>query len=152
MPGSRSFVLTVILLAFTGCGTLHNLQDRPNSPTFFGTGSCYPFGGVVRSFLLAGLGTQGGVAQVIEGDLAFCQGEFSSGLEQIGNGMLLTSAGLGAVVDCPLSLAGDILTFPIAYARSKEFAWATWWGEKTFIIDKTGFVDAQYPLGAIEVP
>jgi hypothetical protein len=63
------------------------------------------------------------------GNVALCQGEFVSGFQQIGQGLLMTSAGLGAIVDIPLSLAADIVTFPVAYARYKEYPWATWWGE-----------------------
>ena len=48
--------MTVVLLAMTGCGTVHNLQDPPGGPLYIATGSCYPFGGVVRSGMLAVMG------------------------------------------------------------------------------------------------
>jgi len=41
-----------------------------------------------------------------------------------------TSLGLGALIDIPLSLAGDVVTLPIAYGRYKKASWATWWGEQ----------------------
>lgn len=33
-------------------------------------------------------------------------------------------------VDVPLSLAGDVVTYPIARARKDGQPWATWWGEQ----------------------
>jgi hypothetical protein len=120
-----------VIPALAGCGTLCNLQDSPGMQNLaVGTGACYPFGGAVRSGLLAVMGPPSGLEEMIEGDLAVCRGEFESGFQQIGRGVFVTSAGVGAIVDVPLSLAGDILTLPIAYARSKEYRWATWWGEK----------------------
>jgi hypothetical protein len=47
---------------------------------------------------------------------------------QIGGGLMLAGAGLIAIADTPVSLVGDILTLPIAYARHQEYPWATWWG------------------------
>jgi hypothetical protein len=131
MRSSQFVFPPLVLLALSGCGTFYNLKDPPNGPMFMGTGSCYPFGGVVRSGLLAVMGPPCGLGNVISGNIAICQGDFSSGFEQIGNGICLTSAGLVAVADTPMSLAGDILSFPAAYARSKEYSWATWWGEKS---------------------
>jgi hypothetical protein len=104
---------------------------------FIGTGRSYPFGGTVRSGLLAVMGPPCGVAEVINGNITITHGELEPGLKQIGNGLLITAAGLGAFVDCPLSLAGDIVTFPLAYARSKEYPWATWWGEKSIHFQET---------------
>jgi uncharacterized protein YceK len=131
MRSSQISFLALIPLALTGCGTVHNLKDSPNGPMFIGTGRCYPFGGVTRSSLLAVMGPPFGLGETIKGDIAICRGDFDSGFDQVGNGLFLTAAGLGAIIDTPLSLVGDILTFPIAYARSKEYAWATWWGEKS---------------------
>jgi hypothetical protein len=131
MHWSQVSVLTLVLLALTGCGTFHNLKDSPNGPMFIGTGRCYPFGGVSRSGLLAVMGPPAGLCQVVGGNIAVCQGDFGTGFQQVGDGLFLTSAGLIAIADTPLSLAGDILTFPIAYARSREYSWATWWGEKS---------------------
>jgi hypothetical protein len=102
---------------------------------FIGAGATYPFGGTVRSGLLAFMGPPIGVTEVITGNVALTQGEFGDGLRQVGHGMFITAAGLGAIVDTPLSLAGDIVTFPVAYARSKEYPWATWWGAKSFRIE-----------------
>jgi hypothetical protein len=65
------------------------------------------------------------------GSIAVSQGDFDPALRQIGDGMFLTSAGLLAIVDIPLSLVGDTLTLPIACARSKQRPWATWWGEQS---------------------
>jgi hypothetical protein len=33
-------------------------------------------------------------------------------------------------VDTPLSLAGDVLTYPLARGRSNGESWATWWGDQ----------------------
>jgi hypothetical protein len=71
------------------------------------------------------------LGEVVGGNLAIWHGEFGPGFEQIGNGLYLTSAGVVAVADAPLSLVGDIITFPAAYARSKDYPWARWWGEKS---------------------
>jgi hypothetical protein len=134
MRSSRIIVLAFVVLAVTGCGTFHNLKDSPKGPLYVGTGCCYPFGGVTRSGLLAVMGPPSGLAEVVSGNMAISQGEFGDGFQQIGQGLYLASAGLIAIADTPLSLAGDILTFPIAYARSKEYPWATWWGEKSMPI------------------
>jgi hypothetical protein len=131
MRSSQFGFVALALLALTGCGTFQNLYDPPNGPLFMGTGSCHPFGGVARSGLFAVVGPSWGLGEIISGDMAICQAEFGPGFQQIGHGIWMTSASLVAVADTPLSLAGDILTFPIAYARSKEFPWATWWGEKS---------------------
>src|SRR5262249_42510406 len=72
-----------------------------------------------------------GLGGVIYGDIAIAKGEFGSGLEQIGNGTWLTATGLVAIADTPLSFVGDVLTFPLAYARSNGYSWATWWGDKS---------------------
>jgi uncharacterized protein YceK len=124
--------LALAVLALTGCGTVHNLKDSPNGPMFMGTGCCYPLGGVVRSGLLAFVGTPGGLCSAISGDIAICQGDFGPGLEEVGQGMGMTALGLVAIADMPLSLAGDILTLPVVYARSHEYWWATWWGKESF--------------------
>jgi hypothetical protein len=92
---------------------------------------------VTRTALLAGIGTQAGIADVVCGNIAILNGELGPGFEQIGSGALLTSTGLLALVDTPLSLAGDLLTFPIAYARSQEYSWATWWGEESLDVAAT---------------
>jgi hypothetical protein len=134
MRSSQIIFLAFVVLAVTGCGTFYNLEDSPKGPLFVGTGCCYPFGGVTRSGLLAVMGPPAGLAGVVSGNMAISQGEFGDGFQQIGQGLFLTSAGLIAIADTPLSLAGDILTFPIAYARSKEYSWATWWGEKSMSI------------------
>ncbi len=131
MRACRFALLTLLLTTLSGCGTIFNLKDRPVGPMFVGTGCCYPFGGTVRSGLLAVMGPPCGLGEVINGNITITQGELGTGLKQVGNGLLITAAGLGAIVDCPLSLAGDIVTFPLAYARSKEYPWATWWGEKS---------------------
>jgi hypothetical protein len=130
MRWSQFSFLAFVLLALTGCGTFQNLKNPPNGPLFFGTGCCYPFGGVTRSGLLAAVATASGLGEVVEGNIAVGNGEFGSGIQRTGNGIFMTSAGLVAFADTAVSLAGDIVTFPIAYARSKEYSWATWWGEK----------------------
>jgi uncharacterized protein YceK len=131
MRSSGVGLLAPVLLALAGCGTIHNLKDPPKGPMFLGAGACNPFGGVVRSGLLATMGTPMGLAQVGTGSFAVCTGDFRNGFDQVGNGMYFGTAGLLAIADTPLSLAGDILTYPIVYARTHEYAWATWWGEKS---------------------
>jgi hypothetical protein len=139
----RSTTLAFTVLAATGCGTFHNLDDSPNGPLYLGMGCCYPFGGVARSSLLAVMGPPTGVVGIIEGDTLLCQGKFAEGFEQIGQGLFLGSAGLIAIADAPLSLAGDVLTFPIAYARSREYPWATWWGKEPVHISDATFAPAK---------
>jgi hypothetical protein len=134
--------LALALLALTGCGTFNNLQDSPNGLMFIGTGCCYPFGGVVRSGLLAFWGTLGGLDGLINGDIAISQGEFGPGFQQIGDSMGWTSICLGALADMPLSLAGDILTLPVVYARSHEYWWATWWGKESMPMPERQFAPA----------
>ena len=80
------------------------------------------------------------------------QGEFASGFQQIGYGMFLTSAGLVAIADSPLSLAGDILTLPVAYARANEYSWATWWGERSFVVAPPDGAGNNTTEGEIEPP
>lgn len=129
---SRFGFLPVAAITLTGCGTFCNLKDRPTGPTFVATGSCNPFGGVARSALFAFAGPPTGLYKIVDGNIAILNGNIGPGFEEIGSGLLLTSNGLIAIVDTPLSLGGDILTFPIAYARSHEYPWASWWGEKSF--------------------
>jgi uncharacterized protein YceK len=123
--------LPLLLFTVTGCGTFKNLKDPSDGTVFICDGCCYPFGGVTRSGTLAVMGPPIGLGGVISGNIALTQGDFGSGFEQIGNGTYLTAAGLLAIADTPLSLVGDVLTFPLAYARSNGYSWATWWGEKS---------------------
>jgi hypothetical protein len=127
---SSGTIVVLALLMLPGCGTFFNLKDPPNGPLFIGTGVCYPFGGVVRSGLLACMGPPMGPCGVVGGIGTLCQGDFGTGLELIGGGICMTCAGLAAIADTPLSLAGDMLTLPIVYARTHDYAWATWWGEQ----------------------
>jgi hypothetical protein len=134
MRPSRCSLVVLVLPIITGCGTFHNLKDSPNGPMYIGTGKCYPFGGVTRSTLLAVMGPPVGMCDVINGNCVIYRGDLGPGFEQIGQGMVLTTAGLAAIVDVPLSLAGDVLTLPVVYARSRGYPWATWWGEQGFSI------------------
>ena len=56
MHGFRPYFLALALPALTGCGTINNLMDRPNGPKYICMGCCEPFGGVMRSALLAAVG------------------------------------------------------------------------------------------------
>jgi uncharacterized protein YceK len=114
--------LTIALVCLhSGCGTIFNLTDPPppGNPGI-GPTTCFPFGGVTRSAALGGcglvFGTVGGIAEAGNGGLL--------------GGAQLAGVGALAVLDTPLSLAGDIITFPIAYARWQGAPWATWWGEQ----------------------
>jgi hypothetical protein len=115
------FVAAIAALP-TGCGTVVNLRSPPPAQAHPGIGptACTPFGGVLRSGLLGGFGLVCGVF---------------GGWSEIGNGGLLQGAALAgmgvlAVADTPLSLVGDVVTLPIAAARAREAAWATWWGDQ----------------------
>ncbi len=136
MQVSHFKFMLFVLTTLSGCGTFHNLKDPPTGPMFIGAGCCYPFGGTVRSGILAFMGPPYGLVEIINGNNSLLKGEFRPGFEQIGHGMLMTATGLGAIVDTPFSLAGDIVSFPIAYARSREYPWATWWGEKSMHVPK----------------
>jgi uncharacterized protein YceK len=131
MKLSRVSILALSVLALPGCGTVYNLNDPPDGANFMGTGTCYPFGGVARSSLLAVGGPPVGLATAASGGAAIFQGDFEHGFEHVGEGLGLTAAGIGAIVDIPLSFLGDIVTYPIADARSKMQPWATQWGKKS---------------------
>jgi hypothetical protein len=132
MHSSWFVPLAFLLLAVTGCGTVTNLMDPPHGTLFMGAGECYPFGGVVRSGVLTVMGPPFALGMAIDGDTAICQGEYEKGFQQLGNSLYLTFLALEAIPDLPLSVAGDVLTFPLAYARGKEYPWATWWGQKSY--------------------
>jgi len=130
-------VLGVIAATQAGCGTLHNL-DAPSKlsqpqAVFAGPGTCVPFGGVARSGLLGWAGVTIGPWTVIDGDWALLKGNASDGFEKISNGLWLTGVGLVSLADSPVSLAADIVTWPIAHAREQEYAWATWWGSENMV-------------------
>jgi hypothetical protein len=126
-------VITIISAAQAGCGTLHNLnapaECDPPTQIGAGTGRCIPFGGVARSGLLGIGGTPAGIGEVIRGQITIAEGgDPSAGLKSIGTGLWLTGCGLVALADTPVSLAGDLVTWPIAYARQQQQPWASWWG------------------------
>ncbi len=106
-----------------GCGTIHNLKAPPQPclPAMYPT-TCFPFGGVTRSAML-------GYAGTVIGGFSVGGAVVTMKSEEILPAAGLMGLGLGALVDTPLSLVGDIVTLPIAYARSKGARWATWWGE-----------------------
>ena len=110
---------TVVGLA--GCGTVHNL-NAPRLPVHpqDDMTTCVPFGGVMRTGALALYGELLGVNLLLK--------------DKPAEGGKFFALGVLAWADIPLSLAGDIVTFPVAYARSKGEPWASWWGES----DSTG--------------
>jgi uncharacterized protein YceK len=121
MRPSPRVLPVAFLVGLAGCGTVHNLNapprtDTPMGLTSMGPSTCFPFGGVARSGLQGCFGPPFGIATMVEGDVIKGGGVFGLGLL--------------AWADIPLSLAGDVLTLPIAYARSNGEPWATWWGEK----------------------
>jgi hypothetical protein len=139
------------LLFATGCGTLHNLDAPPVAPPLkalgvcSGQGCCLPFGGVARSGLFA-CGVPVGISAVVQGELSLLRGDDpKDGLRSIGSGMLLTGAGLVALADTPISLAGDLVTWPVAYARQHEQPWATWWQSRIPVWWVWGADDDQAP-------
>jgi hypothetical protein len=127
MPSFRHWLICASIVPTMGCGTICNLKDPADGPLFMGSGSCYPFGGTTRSAMLAGFGTAGGIASAFEGSLETCTGKVGEGTGKVVNGAAMTAFGLVAVVDTPLSFAGDVVTFPIAYGRMNKEPWASWW-------------------------
>jgi hypothetical protein len=128
--------IAVIALAQSGCGTMHNLMAHPkNEPREepyeglgSGPGDCVPFGGVARSAVLGFFGTPTGISVMIGEGIGIVEGDDTAlALQRIGNGMMLAAAGLIAIADTPLSLAGDVVTWPVANARETQQPWATWW-------------------------
>jgi hypothetical protein len=131
----RRRLLSLLLVAAlacvqSGCGTLVNLCSPPTVPTTPGVvqcgfrfpETCFPLGGCARSTMLGGFGVVGGLG---------------IGSDQPGPAELLLGAGMctaGAlvlIVDTPLSLVGDVVTWPIAQARMDGASWATWWGKQS---------------------
>ncbi len=104
----------VVLLASCGCGTVMNLAARPGpaSEPEIVPDTCYPFGGVRRSSLLGVYGVGSGVFSLCTGDI--------KGAGWVGVGVV-------SLADTPVSLAGDVVTLPVAFARRYEMTWATWW-------------------------
>ena len=98
-----------------GSLTIHQLPD-----------ACFPLGGVTRLFGYAWLLTQGGGYILIE---RFGHAESFAGLG-------MTCVGIDALGHIRNSLLGDILTLPIAYARLRGAAWASWWGER---VNQSGY-------------
>jgi hypothetical protein len=127
--------IAVVALAQSGCGTIHNLMADPGDSPIArstlmsgGPGVCAPFGGVARSALLGFGGTPAGLGVVIDSGIGIVSaGDPNEGFTRLGAGLRLAGAGLIAIADTPLSLAGDVATWPIAYAREKQHPWATWW-------------------------
>jgi hypothetical protein len=134
--GYYMIVASLICVAQVGCGTLHNLHAPPVEQRGFdgtlgsGSGICVPFGGVARSGLMGLVYAPAGISELINGELGIIQRDSASeGIARIGNGMVMTATGLVALMDTPLSLAGDVVSLPIAIARHQEQPWATWWGK-----------------------
>jgi hypothetical protein len=127
--------ISLIALAQSGCGTMHNLMAPPegdrSQPREIGLadgpGICVPFGGVMRSAVLGFCGTPFGVSTVIASGIDLVGGGDPKQFEHMGAGMRLAGAGLIAIADTPLSLVGDLATWPLAYARETQQPWATWW-------------------------
>jgi len=118
----RPLLMLVVCAAClsSGCGTLVNLNAPPPAadPESRVT-PCFPFGGVTRSAWLSGLAV-----------MDVCQPGGDLGL----GGALCV--GLLALMDTPLSLAGDVLTLPVAFARQQGASWATAWGFRSGIVEE----------------
>ncbi|MBM3994576.1 MAG: hypothetical protein FJ303_10555 [Planctomycetes bacterium] len=125
--------ISLVVAALSGCGSIHNL-DAPAgpaeklSPGIGPPGICVPFGGVARSALLGVVGVPLGIGQVGHGIALIVTGDVREGFTTIGNGLWLTGVGVVALADTPVSLAGDLVTWPLAYARSQQHPWASWQG------------------------
>lgn len=116
-------LVAAFVSATAGCGTCANLTAPPpeRAPSLsIGITDCRTFGGVGRSLF-------GGVVCTAFGPLSHS--------DEIGRGGLVKGAGttLGGiyllVIDTPLSLVGDIVTYPIARARRDQEPWALSWGD-----------------------
>lgn len=121
-PATALFLTAVLSSLTAGCGTVHNLKAPPSHPWQEGEfpevpNDCTPFGGVKRSAMLGAYGPVAGIHGMIQGT------EFLGGAVMAGYGVL-------AIADVPLSLVGDVVTFPVARARSRGETWATWWGDQ----------------------
>lgn len=124
MPSRSRLLLCAIRLAClpSGCGTVVNLNapPPPGLPSM-GPNTCFPFGGVTRSALLGTCAIPMGLCGAVHMD---------GGIEEMGVGLLWVGTGAVALVDAPLSLVGDLVTLPIAYARREGAPWATSWGDQ----------------------
>jgi uncharacterized protein YceK len=132
-------LLFVILFpTFVGCGTINNLEapPPPGPPSFGIPTSCFPLGGIARTGLLAVAGPQLGVGWILEG--------------RILEGGGLFGLGVLAWVDIPFSLVGDVVTLPLAYARSKGEPCATWWGKQEVMVRRPTATDT--PPATDEIP
>jgi uncharacterized protein YceK len=128
-PALLTMALMVFVASQSGCGSMCNLCAFPGGAEIGpSTVFCSPFGGVTRSAMLGGYGTFAGPCAVVEGEGMLLSGNAKEGFRTIGSGVALTGAGLVSIVDTPLSLAGDVLTMPIAHARQQNAPWAAWWG------------------------
>src|SRR5262249_28394687 len=59
------------------------------------------------------------------------KGDVAGGFKTASWGAGLATAGVVAIADLPVSFCGDVITLPVAYARSTKQPWATWWGEES---------------------
>jgi hypothetical protein len=126
-------VLAALLGTQAGCGTACNLWAPPEGIPCIGPSTCFPLGGATRSALLGGFGTVAGSYGIVQGECELLSGR-SEGFQTIGTGLGYTGIGIVSLIDTPVSLAGDVLTSPIAFARQQKAPWATWWGEKSIEI------------------
>lgn len=107
-------------MSHAGCGTFTNLTAPPagKAPPGIAT-NCAPLGGTFRSLFVGGAFVGQGLGEMTE---------VGKGGILKGSGKVLAGTYLVAV-DTPLSLVGDVVTFPIAQARYEDRPWATWWGD-----------------------
>jgi uncharacterized protein YceK len=132
-PSAMLLLVLSLVASQTGCGTLYNLQAPPPVDPMTELGglapsTCAPFGGVQRSAVIGGCGVVMGPIYLVKSVVGVADGGADS-RENVVGGLTLTGLGLLAIVDAPLSLAGDIVTMPVVIARRCEHPWATWWGE-----------------------
>ena len=116
MCSSHRLLPITLLLVLGGCGTVHNLYAPPEkSGPIDVPETCTPFGGVIRSGYVGVFGIPVGLMYLLD--------------DHYVEGGQWCVFGVLAWADVPVSLAGDLITFPVAYARRKKQPWATWWGE-----------------------
>jgi hypothetical protein len=124
-------MILLLVPSQTGCGTMCNLHAPPPAEgDSVGRGNCMPFGGFGRSMTMSA-GVPIGIYMICDSEVRLVRGEDpEEKLKTIGLCTLMTGAGLVAIADVPVSLAGDIVTLPLAQARLHREPWATWWGDQ----------------------
>lgn len=125
-------ILAIFTAFTTGCGTLVNLHDSPkHQPMMMVPQSTIPMGGTLRSTVVAVVGTPLSFSGAMQNTKALVTGKYDGDLKSFLTPVAAMPLCMLGFVDIPLSLVGDIVTLPIAFARMNEHQWATWWGKES---------------------